>query len=708
MKERRYFSMETVIIAVVSVTTAVSIALLCVIASVNSNAILRDNINGNMSSYLDSQVNSVEEFVSNSEQKLKLFSKSELVKQLIREDLADAEANPARELPEFADESYNTTAYFTDNYPSFAAAQQYTLDYYSALHNWEGLYVGNFETRVLAYSVPPVIGKVLRPDPEKVNELMDGMKANPDGVLNAGIIVSPGTGKLCLSMYCPVFDGDKMIGYVGAGVFHTELEELLKSNMLSSGKNSFYMINTQTGITYTDTEVSEGEKEAVIAHETQNPILLEVISRSSSAQQGQFEYNKDGKNLIVSYEKIPGHEWALVITVDKKELYAVSKGNIRMMVILGIIAFALIIILVKLLTSGLSRSLKQTVREIDKTANGDISSGVTISSSVAEINDIKKSLMDLKHKLTDVIDKTKDMSDNLNAAGSDLTDSADQASNTSSNVTNAVADISKGAMSQAESVQTAAECTDTIGSSIDDISGNISTLDGAMGDMKENCGKVASALKELVHQNSTVSDAISEIEETITATDKSANEIARFSDAINDIASQTNLLSLNASIEAARAGESGRGFAVVADEIRQLADQSKSSAEEIKTIIDKLTMDVKSSVKTMDALNEGFKIQGEQILSAQRDMEEMSGNMAVVSDNSESISRMVNNLESAKKALVDVVENLSTISRENALSTEETSVSMNKFDVTFTVINESASQLRSLASELADTISYFK
>ena len=154
--------MKTLIIAIVAISSAIGIILLCSLALFNSNKILRDKINDNMSTYLDAQVSSVEEFVLVSEEKLKLFSKSPEVSALIEDDRADYAKDPNRQLPMFNDESYNTSAYFTDNYPHYAAAQAYTLDYYSGLDNWEGLYVGNFETRVLAYSVPPVIGKILK------------------------------------------------------------------------------------------------------------------------------------------------------------------------------------------------------------------------------------------------------------------------------------------------------------------------------------------------------------------------------------------------------------------------------------------------------------------------------------------------------------------------------------------------------------------
>ena len=705
------YKMKSIIVTMVAITTAVGIAILCILASVNSSSMLDEKINENMSTYLDAQVNSVEEFVKNSENKLMLYARNKVVSDLINEDKADLTANPDREMPMFNDESYNTAAYYADNYPSYPEAQQYTMDYYGQLDNWEGLYIGNEETRILSYSVPPVIGRVLRDDPDRRKQLMDAMNANLNGVYNAGIIVSPGTGQLCLSMYAPVLQDGKMIGYVGGGVFHSQLESTLTSLTLNGVSSSnLYMINTQTGVVFTDTQATDAEKETIIAQEATRPVLLEVIGRArdKGIADGQFEFKDGGKTLMVNYKTIPGYDWALVITADKSELYAASTNNLRLMIILGVVAFAIIVIIVFILITTISKPLVKAVEEINKTASGDISSEVRIRSRVREVDQIGRSLTDLKRKLRDVIVKTKDMSNDLSIAGTDLAGSADRATATSSHVTGAVSEVSRGATSQAESVQTAAARTDSMGTDIDNISSNIASLDEASENMKNSCDKVANALREIVSQNRNVSDAISEIGNTISATNDSANEIAKFSDAINSIAAQTNLLSLNASIEAARAGEAGRGFAVVADEIRALADQSKNSADEIRTIVDKLLYDAGQSVKTMDSLNESFRSQGEEILSAQQDMNEMSDNVIVVSDNSRSIRSMVRNLESAKESLVEIVESLSAISEENAASTQETSESMSELGTTFSVINESASQLQVLAADLTDTISYFK
>ena len=109
--------MKTLIITAVSVTAAVALIVICVLAATNSNSLLRNKINENMSTYLDAQANSVEEFVKNSENKLQLYSRSGVITDLILENAADT--NTA--LPEFSDPDYNTKAYYADNYPSYNA-----------------------------------------------------------------------------------------------------------------------------------------------------------------------------------------------------------------------------------------------------------------------------------------------------------------------------------------------------------------------------------------------------------------------------------------------------------------------------------------------------------------------------------------------------------------------------------------------------------
>ena len=388
--------------------------------------------------------------------------------------------------------------------------------------------------------------------------------------------------------------------------------------------------------------------------------------------------------------------------------------EIRIKVIAISVIFAILIVvlaaLVVLIINGIRTGIMKVTTDLDELANGNLTIAFPDDSKIGkdEIGQITNSAKTLSLKLRDVMTQSHAMSDEVTGTSTELAGSSSQAAQASGQVTDAVTEISKGAVSQAESVERAAGNTDDIGRNIENITSEVSEMDRFAEEMKEACDKSMSSLDKLIKQSEEVTASVKDIGDTINSTNDSAKSISEFTQAITDIATQTNLLSLNASIEAARAGDAGRGFAVVADEIRQLADQSSDSAEKIKSIVEQLLADSASSVSVLEKLNESFSVQAEQLDSTKSNMEIMSGNVASVKETSSSISVQVKSLYDAKNGLMEVISDLSAISEENAASTEETNASMEELNATFAIISESANKLQSLAEELKDNISYFK
>ena len=389
-------------------------------------------------------------------------------------------------------------------------------------------------------------------------------------------------------------------------------------------------------------------------------------------------------------------------------------GSIRraviLMFVITLIILVVFVLIGVLLSTKYSAIMKQIADNVATLAGGELRGGVApaLKARNDELGIIAVCVDELSGKLRDVIGNAQNVSNEVESKGTDLAESASQASQASEQVTDAVGEISKGAVAQAESVENAAADTDQIGRNIDTITDNVNQLNTYTADMKQACDEAMTSLEKLLKQSEEVTECVDEIGKTIVSTNESSKQISQFSQAIADIATQTNLLSLNASIEAARAGEAGRGFAVVADEIRALADQSSQSADEIKRIVDSLLAGSEESVEVMGKLNENFGMQASQLESTRQGMNVMSDNVRNVRETSEDIAARVEDLSAAKNALTEIITDLSAISEENAASTEETNASMEELNATFTVIGEAASALQDNAVQLKDAMAFFK
>lgn len=214
-------------------------------------------------------------------------------------------------------------------------------------------------------------------------------------------------------------------------------------------------------------------------------------------------------------------------------------------------------------------------------------------------------------------------------------------------------------------------------------------------------------LAELTRINEWTTETIRAVTEQTDRTNQSAEKINEAVVAIEDIASQTNMLSLNASIEAARAGESGRGFAVVAEQIRKLAEDSANSAEQIEAIVRELISNSEDGVGKMHDLSDASKVQAERLENTTRAFDDLQREIKEVSVNSKQIFEQTGSINQLKNGVSTVIEQLAAIAEENAASTQQTSASMFTLTENIDKCKEETSALSDLSEQLNEQTGRF-
>ena len=381
--------------------------------------------------------------------------------------------------------------------------------------------------------------------------------------------------------------------------------------------------------------------------------------------------------------------------------------------VIMIISVTMVIVLLAvgvLFALSISKALKEAKDVIGQIGNGDLN--IKVSEKAKKRNDeigaMTNELEGLVAKLTEIIRNVKSSSNTLYQAGLAMEDMANQCSTTTSEISNAVEDVSSGAMNQAEETETASIHVNKIGDMISEIVANVDNLGKVSREMQNASDESAVIIKELSDSNDKTTEAIEKIGEQVNTTNESVQAIKQAVDMITSIATETNLLSLNASIEAARAGEHGRGFAVVASEIQKLAEESNTSAAQISQIIENLLKDSEETVRVMGEVDVIVKEQKDKLDETKAKFEMVTDGVTSTREEAQSIEKQASDCDTARSQVMGVIENLSAISEENAASAEETNASMEELNANLTLLAQQAKDLLGLSSDLEKEMEFFK
>lgn len=379
-------------------------------------------------------------------------------------------------------------------------------------------------------------------------------------------------------------------------------------------------------------------------------------------------------------------------------------------IIISVIQLVIACALGIFISSSMTKAIVKGKKAVEVLASGDLGSEADskILSRSDEIGDMARAVKILKDKLNEIVGSLQTASDVLSDAGKELDNMAGRCSTTTNDVSRAVEEISRGAIAQAEDIQNASGEVGSIGELIEEIVENINDLTKTADAMGSAGEASAETMNNLSASNDRTTDAIKNIGGQIRRTDEAIGKISMAAELITSIASQTNLLSLNASIESARAGEAGKGFAVVASEIQKLAVQSNDAAAEIQQIITSLVSESQRTMEEMRDVEILIREQQEKLGETRDKFGEVSSGIEVSREGTKRIHVCAESCDSARASIIDVIANLSAVSEENAASAEETTASMQELNATIGSLAEEATKLKNISATLNEEMQFFK
>ncbi|WP_051569392.1 methyl-accepting chemotaxis protein [Alkaliphilus transvaalensis] len=459
-----------------------------------------------------------------------------------------------------------------------------------------------------------------------------------------------------------------------------------------------------------------------VAHSNEDRIgmVLEDKGSITAAVDGksftsEFTY-KGGENEVEVYDVL------LPVSVDGEHIGAINLGismeavqstinqNIKMVYGVGIIAFLILSLILFRLSNYAIKTLNITKTYVNSMAEGDFS--IAISQKHLNLKDefgeIINAIEHMKNSIKEIVKNIGDTAQLVSSSSEELTATSQQSSIAADEVAKTIEEIAKGANHQARDTEEGVKIANELSEIISEDLIDMEILKSQMEGLRKSKDEGIIIVNNLANKNHENNEAMAMIHEMVLKTNESAEKISSATSIINGIAEQTNLLALNAAIEAARAGEAGKGFSVVAEEIRKLAEESSKSVNEIDIVVSGLQRDSENAVTTMIKAKEIIKEQTEDVEITNIKYQDINKAVEEAMQIVEKSTDSVNNMKNKKDEFIQIIENLSAISQQNAAGTEEASASVEEQTAAIEEIANSSEALASLAEEMQESIKRFK
>lgn len=422
--------------------------------------------------------------------------------------------------------------------------------------------------------------------------------------------------------------------------------------------------------------------------------------RTASVKQG-------GGERLAAFVRLPSSGWTLIVEAGKSELLKDTNRILALTLWLALGAAALTgaigYFIIRYIGSPIAalRALMQRAEQGDLTVR-------TAFRRTDELGELGGSFNQMMQAVGLLLRRTADSSDTLIETGKAVLQVAKQTSSSASEIASATSDIARGSETLASEAERGSDLTQTVRQRMDEAAGRSREIAAASGLLRERSAKGVDQMRVLSRHTDESRERLEGLVGKVDRLSESAASMTALLGMLEEIAKQTNILSMNAAIEATRAGAAGRGFMVVADEIRRLAERSRASIGQAGGITASITREIEETVASFAALYPTFQSQLASAAEAESIFTHVQQEMEKVAGKAGDMTEAFGTLEQAQAVLQSAMDSVSAVSQQSSATSEEVaSLSEGQLAVSRQLV-ELSERLETLSGTLAASLGRFE
>ncbi len=478
------------------------------------------------------------------------------------------------------------------------------------------------------------------------------------------------------------------------------------SDVKLEGMDSAYMYVVQNDGTmlYHPTKENVGQP-------VENAVIKGVVQQLQDGKKPGttvVEYDFNGTTKYSAYT-ILNNENILVLTADESE--ALAGITTVTGVAVGIIAIVVLIAIIISFIMGrrLMRPLVKVSTIIEDVANGNIEADFSVvKESNDEIGLIIEKMKELTQSLGSIVGKIRNSSDTMSSNSYELNDTSSQTLAANNEISKAVEDVAEGSTGMAASISKINENLLEMSNETKDINASVDEIKNQTVAVQDSSKIMNDKIKSMQDSSHKMDEGISAISKRIETVNTTVDKVSNIVSVIEEISSETNLLSLNASIEAARAGDAGKGFAVVAQEIRVLSDNTNTELENIKQIISSLVEECRYCVQASGTIVEDNAKQKEEIKAVLDEFGSLDEQIQKTAEKADEIEELVTAMIELNDDITKSSNSLTDVSAANAAATEEMNANIEELNAMMHGVSEMAGHMNDESDGLKEALSFFR